>query len=125
MRQQVFHEGVERFVGGRLVGKGALKLPPGHVEGQSLPVVLNFVPSMIIAWATDMKRDEDGRISFEIEFITPRFQRIYGDLPIGPYANNIKEAFSPEHNHGIVVEATLRALSFFDATSSDMGRSLG
>lgn len=121
-RINVFHEGVEEFPDGRLVGVGALKLPDTLKDGEPLPVVVNFVHNMIVGRADDMRRDEDGQVSFEVAWLNPRFEKIYSDMAVTVYASPIQAEFNGKRS--LVTSATVRAVSFFDATSADMGRSL-
>ena len=123
-RVTIFHEGHDNFHNGTLVAKGALKLPEGWPEDKPVPVVVNFVPNMIVARGTRMERDADGHISFDIEWITSRFEKIYSDWLISFYTMPNVEKFDPELNRRVVTSATIRGISFYDPTSADMGRSL-
>lgn len=123
-RITLFQEGVDTFHTGMLVCKNALKLPEGWPEDKPVPVVINFVPNMIVARATRMERDDEGHISFDIEWLTPRFERIYSDWDVSFYTQPNIEKFDPELNRRVVTRATIRGISYYDPTSADMGRSL-
>lgn len=123
-RVNIFQEGVDTFHTGVLVAKGALKLPEGWPAEKPVPVVVNFVPSMVVANATGMERDEEGNISFDLEWLTPRFEKIYSSWDISFYTQPNIEKFDPELNRRVVTRATVRGISYYDPTSDDMGRSL-
>lgn len=123
-RTTVFQEGVDSFHTGTLVAKDALKLPEGWPEDKPVPVVVNFVASMVVANATQMERDDEGKISFELEWLTPRFEKIYSDWDLSFYTRPTIEKFDTELGKRVVTRATIRGLSFYDPTSADMGRSL-
>jgi len=123
-RTVIFHEGEQTFHTGVLVAKGALKLPEGWPADKPVPVVINFVPSMVVAFARHMERDDDGRVSFELDWLTDRFQKIYSDWDVSFYTMPNIEKFDPELNRRVVTQATIRGISFYDPTSDDMGRSL-
>lgn len=123
-RVTIFHEGVDSFHTGTLVSKGALKLPEGWPDGKPVPVVVNFVPSMVVAFARHMQRDDDGRISFDLDWLTERFEKIYSDWDISFYTMPNIEKFDAEANRRVVTLATIRGISYYDPTSPDLGRSL-
>jgi len=123
-RINLLQEGVDTFQNGTLVAPGALKLPEGWPEDKPLPVVINFVPSMIVARATGMQRDEENNVSFDIEWLTPRFERNYSGWDVTFYTVPVIEKFDPELNRRVATQATIRAVSYYDPTSADMGRSL-
>lgn len=123
-RVTIFHEGVDSFHTGTLVAKGALKLPEGWAEDKPVPVVVNFIPNMIVARASRMERDDDGRISFDIEWLTERFEKIYSGWDVSFYTRPNVEKFDAELNRRVVTLATIRGISYYDPTSADMGRSL-
>ena len=123
-RVTVLHEGVDTFHTGTLVAPGALKLPEGWPDDKPVPVVVNFVPSMVVAFARDMQRDEENKVSFELEWLTERFERIYSDWDVSFYTRPNIEKFDAEANRRMVTQATIRGISYYDPTSADMGRSL-
>lgn len=123
-RTTIFHEGVDSFHTGILVAKNALKLPEGWPNGKPVPVVVNFVPSAVVAFAKHMQRDEDGRVSFDLDWLTERFQKIYSSWDVGFYTMPNVEKFDAELNQRVVTRATIRGISYYDPTSADMGRSL-
>lgn len=123
-RVTIFTEGKDTFHTGVLVAKGALKLPEGWPEDKPVPVVVNFVPNMLVARASRMERSEDGEISFDLEWLTPRFERIYSDWDVSFYTQPNIEKFDPDLNRRVVTRATIRGISYYDPTSADMGRSL-
>lgn len=120
----VLTEGVDSFHNGTLVAPGALKLPDNWGPDKPVPVVVNFVPSMIVAKATQMERSAEGAISFELEWLTPRFEKIYSDWDLSFYTQPVVEAFDNELGRRVATRATIRGLSYFDPTSDDVGRSL-
>lgn len=123
-RAVIFHEGEQTFHTGVLVAKGALKLPEGWPEDKAVPVVVNFIPSMVVAFAKRMERDEEGRVSFELEWLTERFEKIYSDWDVSFYTMPNIEKFDSEQNRRMVTSATIRGISYYDPTSADLGRSL-
>lgn len=123
-RTVILQEGVDTFHTGTLVAKGALKLPNDWPANRPLPVVVNFVPSMIVGKASDMQRDEEGRISFELEWLTERFEKIYSGWDVSFYTRPVIEKFDPELNRRLATMAVIRGISYYDPNSEDMGRSL-
>lgn len=123
-RAIIFHEGVDAFHNGTLVMPGALKLPENWPADKKLPVVQNFIPSALVAFATDMQRDEENRISFELDWLSDRFQRIYSDWDVSFYSQPVIEKFDSEMGRRVVTRATIRGISYYDPTSADVGRSL-
>lgn len=123
-RAVIFQEGVDSFHTGTLVAPGALKLPDNWPEGKKLPVVINFAPSAVIGFASGMQRDEDNKISFEMEWLTERFKKIYSGWDVSFYAQPVIEKFDPEQNRRVATRATIRGISYYDPNSDDMGRSL-
>lgn len=123
-RTVIFQEGVDTFHTGVLVAKGALKLPEGWPEDKPVPVVVNFVPNMIVGKASSMQRDDEGRISFELEWLNERFEKIYSGWDVSFYTRPVIEKFDPDLNRRVATLAVIRGISYYDPTSDDMGRSL-
>lgn len=123
-RAVIFQEGVDSFHTGTLVAPGALKLPDGWPDDRKLPVVINFAPSAVIGLASEMHRDADNKISFEMEWLTERFRKIYSGWDVSFYAQPVIEKFEPEINRRLATRATIRGISYYDPNSAEVGRSL-
>lgn len=104
MRVQVAQEGegIKEF--SHRLADGCLK----WVDGEKYPVVNGPVfndPNRIVGTATDIRREENGVVTAEIDF------DLIDGLGVTIYANQVERTGSWENNDVVVTSATIR--SFF------------
>lgn len=121
-RKNICKEGEEKFPSGRVVARGALVLGSDYTEDRGLPVTLDMFADKVIGIARDMKRDEDGWVTFDISFFNTDYEVSVKDMTVSVYANNVVETIPEGLDSKQVTSATIRGITYFDNTQAGLRR---